>query len=160
SVTIWSFATLSIPAGLTVVTSGDSRAVAVLAATQGLTVLGDIRLSGQGGQNGSPYRDGSDSPSSDGGGGGGAIMPGTGGGGGGGAGGTILVSGDTVTYGSACTLNASGGKAGAGSGSGGNGGQGADGRVYIAAGITTGMPTILPMVTHEQAPLSAFPAPR
>jgi hypothetical protein len=83
-VTVWSFTSLTIPAGLVVTTSGDSRAVAVLAATESLTVNGDIHLAGKGGVNGSPYFPGSDSPATDTGGGGGAMMPGDGGGGGGG----------------------------------------------------------------------------
>jgi hypothetical protein len=95
-VAIWSFSSLTIPAGVTVRVSPDSQSVPVLATTGTLTVSGTIDLSGSGGINGGV---GANAPNPEGeqaGGGTGGTMGTSGGGGGGGhatAGGTGMATG-------------------------------------------------------------------
>jgi hypothetical protein len=139
-VVVWSFEELWIPPEVSVQLSSKSRAVAALAATTRLTILGPMDFSGNGGRNGGPNEDGANTPDSENGGGGGAPSGSGGGGGGGhaaaggnGAGTTAGDGGPAMGTGMPDTLFfGGGGGGGSGTGTDGNPGFGGSGGGAIA----------------------------
>jgi hypothetical protein len=80
------------------------------------------------------------------------------GGGGGGAGGTILIIGDTLTFGSTLVITVNGGAGGNGIGTGGNGGNGSPGRIRLLGTIMGGGQYVPgASKTQDGTPLRLFP---